>query len=132
MFAHRQGEAATAPGKPLPDSFFDDISARLEAEVQKKEWSNRPRTWFILNQIKRLDVMEAFIQQGLNDTSLPYKGRSSLPETLNFYEGNDFLKWQDSVIGDVLYLEKGQHVRIANGDVLFESRRPKLGIGSQG
>lgn len=99
---YQQNEATAGPVKPIPESIFNDISTRLEADVQKKEWTNRPRTWFILNQIKRLDVMEAFIKQGLNDTSIPYKGRNSLPETLNYYEANDFLKWQDSVISDVL------------------------------
>ena len=129
---YQQNQATAAPVKPLEESIFIKISERLEAEVQNKEWTNRPRTWFILNQIKRLDVMDAFIQQGLNDTSLPYKGRSSLPQSLNFFEAIDFLKWQNSVISDVLYLEKGKHVGIPNGDLLFESRRKKLGVGSQG
>ncbi|CAD6569587.1 MAG: hypothetical protein ASARMPRED_002957 [Alectoria sarmentosa] len=129
---YQQNDATAAPVKPLTEAFFNDISKRLGAEVQKKEWTNRPRTWFILNQIKRLDAMEAFISQGLNDTSLPYKGRNSLPETLNFFEANDFMKWQESVVSDILYLEQGQHLRITNGDVLFESSRPKLGVGSQG
>ena len=129
---YQQNEVTAGPVKPIPEFVFNDISTRLEENVQKKEWTSRPRTWFILNQIKRLDVMEAFIKQGLNDTSLPYKGRSSLPETLNYYEADDFLKWQDAVISDVLYLEQGKHVRIQNGDELFESRRRKLGVGSQG
>lgn len=130
---YQQNQATATPVKPLEESLFIDISARLEADVHNKEWTNRPRTWFILHQIKRLDLMEAFIQQGLNDTSLPYKGRSSLPQNLNFYEAKDFLSWQDHVISDVLYLEQGKHVRIANGDVLFEkSSRKRLGVGSQG
>lgn len=104
----------------------------LEKQVQKREWTNRPRTYFILEKIKRVDAMEAFIAQGLNDTSLPYKGRSSLPNTLNADEAHDFLKLQSSVISDVLSLEQGKHVRIANGDVLFENTRRKLGVGSQG
>lgn len=108
----QQSEATNAPAKPLADSLFIDISSRLEADVKKPEWTNRPRTWFILNQIKRLDAMEAFIAQGLNDTSLPYHGRNSLPETLSFYEAKLFLEWQNSVISDVLHLEQGQHVRI--------------------
>ena len=128
----QQNKATGLPVKPLPETFFDDISSRLESQVQKREWTNRPRTWFILNQIKRVDAMEAFIFQGLNDTSLPYKGRSSLPNTLNADEAHDFLRWQNSVISDVLSLEQGKHVRIANGDVLFESTRRKLGVGSQG
>lgn len=128
----QQDKATSLPVQPLPENVFDEISSRLEAQVQKPEWVNRPRTWFILNQIKRVDAMEAFIAQGLNDTSLPYKGRSSLPNTLNADEALDFLKLQDSVISDVLCLERGKHVRIANGDVLFESTRRKLGVGSQG
>ena len=76
--------------------------------------------------------MEAFIIQGLNDTSLPYEGRISLPNTLNVNEAHDFLKWQDSVISDVLYVEQGKHVRLDKGDVLFESTRRVLGFGSQG
>ena len=128
----QQNEATALPEKPLPESFFNDISSRLETQVQKREWTNRPRTWFILDRIKRVDAMEAFIAQGLNDTSLPYKGRSSLPNTLNVDEAHGFLKLQNSVISDVLCLERGKHVRVANGDVLFESMRPKLGVGSQG
>ena len=123
----QQNVATGLPGKPLPQTVFDDISSRLETQVQKREWTNRPRTWFILDKIKRVDAMEAFIAQGLNDTSLPYKGRSSLPNTLNADEAHDFLRWQNSVIS-----EQGKHVRIANGDVLFESTRRKLGVGSQG
>ena len=116
----------------ISESVFQDISTRLEVEVQKQEWTRRPRTWFILNQIKRLDAMEAFIIQGFNDTSFPFKGRSSLPHTLNFNEASDFLKWQASVLSDILHVEDGMHVRIMNGDVLFESSRPQLGVGSQG
>ena len=122
---------ATA-GSIIPESVFQDISTKLEDQVQKQEWSKRPRTWFILNQIKRLDAMEAFITQGLNDTSFPFSGRSSLPHTLNFNEASEFLKCQASVQSDTLHVERGTHVRIANGDVLFESNRPQLGVGSQG
>ena len=128
----QQKETTGLPAKPYPETFFNDISARLEKEVQNREWTNRPRTYFILQQIKRLDAMEAFIAHGLNDTSLPYKGRSSLPNTLNVNDVYEFLRWQDSVISDVLHLEYGTHVRIVNGDVLFESNRKKLGVGSQG
>ena len=128
----QQNEAAGLPVKPLPEIVFDEISSMLEKQVQKREWTNRPRTYFILEEIKRVDAMEAFIAQGLNDTSLPYKGRSSLPNTLNADEAHDFLKLQNSVVSDVLSLEQGKHIRIANGDVLFESTRPRLGVGSQG
>ena len=64
---YQQHETTAAPIVPFTESFFTDISMRLEAEVKKREWTNRPRHWFILNQIKRLDAMEAFIKQGLNE-----------------------------------------------------------------
>ena len=76
--------------------------------------------------------MEAFIAQGLNDTSLPYKNRRSLPAALDVGETFQFLQWQDSVVSDTLQLEQGKHVSILNGDVLFENGRRKLGHGSQG
>ena len=130
----QQIDAAVASGKgaKLPDSLFDDISARLEVELQNKDWSSRPRTWFVLNQIKRLDAMGAFISQGLNDTSFPYQGRASLPNAWEIHDFHDFLKWQDYVISDILDVENGRHVLLRNGDDLFEARRPILGVGSQG
>ncbi|KAL8828266.1 MAG: hypothetical protein Q9191_002687 [Dirinaria sp. TL-2023a] len=82
--------------------------------------------------VGRVDATEAFIGQGINDTSLPYKSRSSLPETLHFGEAPQFLEWQDRVSSDIPHLEQGKHVRISNGDALFESGRKRLGVGSQG
>lgn len=76
--------------------------------------------------------MDSFIAMGLNDTSLPYSGRSSLPETLDYFDAQAFIKWQDAVVSDVLHLEQGKHATIENGDALFESRRRRLGVGSQG
>jgi hypothetical protein len=116
----------------IPDSRFEDIARVLATEVQSPSWVSRPRTYFILWQIKRVDAMESFIAKGLNDTSLPYSSRRSLPETLTPYEAGDFLKWQGLVFCDVLHLEKGKHVSISNGDTLFEQTRTQLGVGSQG
>lgn len=115
----------------MPDTRFDDISRGLERDVQNPEWTSRPRTYFILVQIRRIDAMDAFIAQGLNDTSLPYRGRSSLPRTLEVNEAEQFLRWQHAVVSDTLYLEQGKHIRLANGDLLFDIGK-KLGIGSKG
>lgn len=116
----------------IPDSRFEEISRNLESTVQKKEWTARPRTYFILWQIRKVDAMESFIAQGLNDTSLPYKGKQSLPAILDPSEKDDFFRWQEKVLSDVLQLEKGKHVLLVDGDVLFESGRKRLGVGSQG
>lgn len=127
-----QTESSSTKLSIIPDSQFDEISKALENSVQNREWSCRPRTYFILWQIRRPDAMEAFIVQGLNDTSLPYKSRRSLPATLDIGEANQFLQWQDRVVSDILHLEQGKHIRIHDGDTLFESQRRRLGVGSQG
>lgn len=116
----------------LPDPRFEAIGKVLESTVQLQAWSSRPRTYFILWQIKRLDTMDWFIAKGLNDTSLPYRARRDLPEMLTFYEASDFLKWQEVVVSDVLHLEQGKHVSVGNGDTLFEPKPVRLGVGSQG
>lgn len=116
----------------IPNSRFDEIAIILATEVQISLGAQRPRTYFILWQIKRLDAVESFIAKGLNDTSLPHTGRRTLPHTLTPEEVRDFLLWQDVVVSDVLHLEHGQHVTNDNGDVLFESKRHQLGVGSQG
>ena len=125
-------DGSTTKSSIIPESQFEEIAKALERDVQRKEWTSRPRTYFILWQIRRIDAMEAFIGQGLNDTSIPYKGRQSLPAALDFGETKQFLQWQDKVISDTLYLEQGKHIRVPNGDVLFENRPRKLGHGSQG
>lgn len=122
----------TTTASTIPDSRFEAITKELENSLHSASWSSRPRTYFILWQIKRIDAMESFIAKGLNDTSLPYSGRPSLPETLNYHEAADFLRWQHQVFTDVLHLEHGKHVRIGNGDTLFEAGRLQLGVGSQG
>lgn len=130
----RQANAAMGTGKmtKLPDSLFDLIAKNLKETVQKEEWTSRPRTWFILNQINRLDAMKAFIAEGLNDTSLPYKGRRDLPICLTYHEVDAFMKWQGVVDSDVLHFEEGRHIHITDGDVFFDIKRPALGKGSQG
>ena len=125
-------DGSTTKSSVIPESQFEEIAKVLEVDVQKKEWTSRPRTYFILWQIRRIDAMEAFIGQGLNDTSLPYKSRQSLPAALDVGEAIQFLQWQDKVVSDTLHLEQGKHIRIPNGDVLFEDRRRNLGYGSQG
>ena len=116
----------------VPDSIFEGVAKNIEETIQKKEWARRPRTYFILHQINRLDVMEAFIAQGLNDTSLPYKGRRNLPESFSVYESEAFLKWQEVVDSDLLHFEEGRHIYVPNGDIFFDIKKPPLGTGSQG
>jgi len=116
----------------FPDERFEDIRRHIQDEIRDEQWTRRPRTYFILWQLRRLDAMPAFILQGLDDTSLPYQGRKDLPNALNPEEANLFLRWQEVVYSEVLEVEKNKHITIKNGDKLFDSCCPKLGIGSQG
>jgi hypothetical protein len=129
-----QSLCSQADTKPsIPESLFEEISKALEIETQKNEWASRPRTYFILRQIKRIDAMNAFIVQGLNDTSIPYKGRSELPNTLTCFEASEFIRRQESVYSDILHLEQGTtHCQLPDGDILFEWKPFQLGVGSQG
>ena len=127
-----EAEGSTTKSAIVPDAQFDEISRELEANVQKPEWTSRPRTYFILWQIRCVEAMDAFIAQGLNDTSLPYRSRHLLPAILDVNEAEQFLQWQNSVVSDTLQLEHGKHIRLNDGDVLFRSERKKLGTGSQG
>ena len=113
------------------DVLFDNLSNALLDEIKNQQWSSRPRTWYILQAMNRLDTMNAFIYQGLNDTSLPHR-RDSLPETLNADEARAFLELQELIPSDILHLEEGKHITLKNGDIFFEERRQKLGHGSQG
>lgn len=113
------------------DMHFENLSAALTDEIKNPQWSSRPRTWYILHELNRLDTMNAFIYQGLNDTSLPHR-RDSLPEILNADDARAFLELQELITSDILQFEKGKHVTLKSGDILFEKRTQRLGCGSQG
>ncbi|EXJ66366.1 serine/threonine protein kinase [Cladophialophora psammophila CBS 110553] len=122
---------------PLDDSVFDQIALEMKVVGLPKEWVSRPRTHFILHQIKRTKLMGMFIFQGYDDTCIPYANRSALPQTesqsLNPFEAKAFLEWQSVCKSPRLQLEKGNHCKIDDGDILFEnSPRPRiLGNGSE-
>lgn len=113
------------------DVHFDNLSIALMDEIKNQQWASRPRTWYILHEMDRLDTMTAFIYQGLNDMSLPHR-RNSLAETLNVEEAQAFLELQGLIPSDTLHLENGKHITLKSGDILFEKRTQKLGSGRQG
>ena len=130
----RQIDADIASRKSafVPDHRFDEIASALLQTVQDGEWVSRPRTWFILNRIGRLDTMPAFIAMGLNDASFPYSGRKSLPTALAIDQVHEIERIQDLVNSDMVQLEKGKHVSARDGDQFFDGPRYKLGVGGHG
>jgi len=50
---------------------LEDISKQL-LESGHRQWAERPRTYFILARMGRLDMMTAFLEEQLHDISIPY------------------------------------------------------------
>ncbi len=73
-------------GKTVFVDHFDDEKFQRISELLKllgkDDWSLRPRTYAVLRMIRRVDVMGAFVVEGLYDISLPYSERT-LPDSLN-------------------------------------------------
>lgn len=120
---------------PMDDSTFDQIAAEMRSNELEEEWIRRPRTYWILTQIKKLDLMDAFIFNGYDDTFIPYNSLKALPRTnarsFNYSDAQAFLEWQRVCVSQRLQFERGEHVRLEDGDVLFEDNKKKLGSGSQ-
>lgn len=114
----------------LTEAHIAEISNLLEDIIRKKEFSSRPRTYAVLRMINCHHAMNAFISEGLTDGSFPYT-RHRLPRILDFEEAKEFLLCQRYVYSDVLDIEKGVHVTLADGDVCFDKGRT-LGVESQG
>lgn len=117
--------------KRLPDSQFEEITSLIDSTLHKEEWSSRPRTYAVLNMIRRVHAMEAFVRQGLTDLSFPYTDRRQLPSMLDYDAQEDFLHCQTLVYSEILDIEKGRHVIVLDGDMAFKSIA-ELGRGSEG
>jgi hypothetical protein len=125
-----------ADPSPLPESKFEQISREMEAMGMPASWVRRPRIYFLLSNIRKIDTMDMFITQGQDDTFIPYPDRRALPSgehaLLDFDEAADFLKLQSVCESDELHVERGKHCMLQDGDTLFERHKIKLGVGSQG
>ena len=116
--------------KRLPDSYFEEISSLIDSTLHKEEWSNRPRTYAVLNMIGCIHAMDAFVRQGLTDLSFPYTDRRHLPSVLDYEAQVNFLNYQSLVYSEILDIEKGPHVIVPDGDKAFKVIA-ELGRGSE-
>ncbi|KAL8983160.1 MAG: hypothetical protein Q9205_002523 [Flavoplaca limonia] len=118
----------------ISDSTFQRISGlltHLQAAHHARGWSDRPRTYTVLRNIKRLDLFQSFIELGLNDIAFPYT-IEKIPELLHEDDlRRKFLKHQKYVLTTASHLEDGQHAHTKNGDDLFHLVR-HLGRGAFG
>ncbi|KAL9037338.1 MAG: hypothetical protein Q9180_003775 [Flavoplaca navasiana] len=118
----------------ISDNTFQRISGlltHLQAAHHSHGWSDRPRTYTVLRNIKRLDLFQSFIDLGLNDIAFPYT-IEKIPELLH-EDGlrREFLRHQKYVLTTASHLEDGQHAHTKNGDDLFRIVR-HLGRGAFG
>lgn len=127
-------DVKSGPRSHITDEDFRRIAGllrHLEAHHGSSGWSDRPRTYTVLRNIGRTDLMEVFIKLGYQDYSFPYSS-DKLPEALGDDALRDkFIKAQRAVLTDAIHLENGHHAYTKNGDDIFTFIR-HLGRGGYG
>jgi hypothetical protein len=100
----------------------------------KQHWSKIPRTYSTLRMVNQLELIDAFITQGLSDTSFPFT-LQTLPEELRSPSKRlEFLEAQKLVLTKSLDLEReaGKHHHFLDqADIPF-SKLAELGKGGYG
>ncbi|KAI4111134.1 MAG: hypothetical protein LQ339_000862 [Xanthoria mediterranea] len=124
----------TGTQSSISDGTFKRIAEllnHLQAHHYARGWSDRPRTYTVLRNIKRLDLFQAFIDLGLNDIAFPYT-IEKIPDLIQEDDLKDrFLRHQRYILTTASHLENGQHALTKNGDDLFRLVR-HLGRGGFG
>lgn len=73
-------EPFSSKSKQFSDANIDRI-AKLLARRGKVQWSLRPRTFAVLHFVKRVDVMDEFVSDGLFDIGEPMENACKVPLT---------------------------------------------------
>ncbi|KAL1801675.1 hypothetical protein ACET3X_002017 [Alternaria dauci] len=100
----------------------------------KPSWSRIPRIYTTLRLINELDVIDAFLDRGITDLSLPFNQRT-LPGLLKDQSSRvRFLDVQSRVLTKALDLEKekSKHRHFSNPDDLPFKKVAELGKGGYG
>jgi hypothetical protein len=118
----------------ISDGAIQTIAECLK-DLEMEDASDRPRTYAVLHMMDRLDLMAAFVAEGLFDNSIPYHDRRSLPPLMRKDHDacHQFLELQTHVMSTACQMEKGldsPHVYADSGDVFFKSLE-KLGSGGE-
>ena len=125
--------------RPLkhPRTQYTDIQcqdiARLLRENGKDSWCLVPRLYIILRTIGQLPILDAFIDQGINDFWLPLS-RPSLPQELSLAYHQEFIATQPLVLTKALDLENNtkSHAHFTRGDPFPFEVKGTLGTGGYG
>jgi hypothetical protein len=122
------------PPMEHPRNQFTDVQcqdiARLLCESGKVSWSRVPRIYIILRIIGQLPVLDAFIDQGINDLWLPLMA-SSLQPALSVGCHQDFIATQPLVLTKALDLENNtkRHAHFTRDDPFPFESKGTLGSG---
>ena len=113
---------------------ISDLLKHLEPHIKAHGWSSRPRTYTVLRNIGRLELMPEFINLGLKDYSFPYSVEK-IPEFLTDDSIREkFMKAQNYVLTEASQLEngpEGRHAHTKKGEDLFHFHK-HLGSGGYG
>ena len=113
---------------------ISDLLKHLEPHIKASGWSSRPRTYTVLRNIGREDLMPEFVTLGLKDYSFPYSVEK-IPEVLTGDSLREkFMKAQNYVLTEASQLEngpEGRHAHTKKGEDLFHFHK-HLGSGGYG
>jgi len=101
-------EPETCQKTSIEESVFDRLRTLFDLNG-KQQWAERPRTYFILFSIDRLDALDKFVEAGFLDIQLPCRARQ-LTLLLDDEESREqFLKMQHLVLSKCRDMEHGSH-----------------------
>jgi hypothetical protein len=121
---------ANYAGKVYTDQDFQRISDLLR-ETGRGPWSKVPRIYTVLRIINQLQVIDAFIDQGISDIWFPFS-TSSLPKALGSALHPQFLEAQKGVLTKGLDLERDEgrkHAHFGRDETLPFKVDKELGGG---
>lgn len=116
---------------------FTDIDCQIISNILQKSgkasWSVAPRIYIILRKLGQLQLLDAFLDQGISDLWLPFT-TASLPQCLSLAYHNEFLKLQPLVLTKALDLENGnrRHAHFTRDDPFPFESKGTLGQGGFG
>ena len=116
---------------------FTDIDCQTISNILQKSgkvsWSVAPRIYIILRKLGQLQLLDAFLDQGISDLWLPFT-TASLPQCLSLAYHNEFLKLQPLVLTKALDLENGnrRHAHFTRDDPFPFESKGTLGQGGFG
>ena len=123
----------TRKSKPLSESDVRHVSDGLH-RMGKESWSRVPRIYAVLRMINQVQVIDAFITQGISDLWFPFSHKT-LPECLRSPSSRfDFLEVQDLILTKVLDLERedGKHRHFSKAEQVPLRKIEELGKGGFG